>query len=252
MTEWSLTVLGPAPAPPAAPLEPNPPAGAVFNELGELVGTTDATYTGDHSCFAVNASHINEGLALLLSQYKGKPRIEKLLRVYLAKVQELEWVFADLADQRNLDTAFGVWLDMIGRIVGQSRQGWTDAEYRKAIRARVVLNRSQGRIDDTNAFVRALYTNVEMPFTAVQGTKAEFTMEMLGYAWTPFSFDFVFALLRRVKAAAVRMLMFFQLVPDADVYTLSSQLGVPETSTTQGLGDVAQTTGGRLRGVQGG
>lgn len=92
--------------------------------------------------------HGDQGVARLIAQYPGKPRLEALLRIYLDEVQQIEVALFDLATDRFLDVAIGAQLDGIGDIVGQERQGLSDVDYRPLLRARVQANRSEGTVPD--------------------------------------------------------------------------------------------------------
>lgn len=74
--------------------------------------------------------------------------ITKLLRAWLAGVQDIENALQQLLTMRFIDTAVGVQLDVLGNIVGQGRDGLVDATYRRYIRARISANRSKGTIAD--------------------------------------------------------------------------------------------------------
>jgi hypothetical protein len=107
-------------------------------------------------------------LALLTSAFKGKANIEGLLKVFAIQMQDLENAAFELLTQRmitwqigysvpNDDTtgdsttildAEGVWLDVLGRIVGEPRGGRLDPEYVQAIRFRIRVSRSQGTPND--------------------------------------------------------------------------------------------------------
>jgi hypothetical protein len=103
-----------------------------------------------------NLEHIAQGLDRLIQQYKGKPRIEELLRIYLTQIQELETALSDLHTERTVDTAIGTFLDRIGKIVGQERQGLSDTDYRLFIKGRIAANRSSGEVPDFIRVVRAI------------------------------------------------------------------------------------------------
>lgn len=93
------------------------------------------------------SDHEDQGVALLISQFRNKPFIEILVRALMAQVQELEVVFFDLLVKRALDTAVGAQLDVIGRIVGQPRGTFDEDTYRTFLRGRVLVNRSSGTVD---------------------------------------------------------------------------------------------------------
>lgn len=74
--------------------------------------------------------------------------IEKLLSILIAPAQDIENTLQALKLERFVNTAVGAQLDVIGRIVGQDREGLADADYRRYIRARVATNNSEGRFED--------------------------------------------------------------------------------------------------------
>lgn len=69
-------------------------------------------------------------LRRLVEQFRGKPRIEALLKAIAAQVQHLEDVATDLRENRWLDSAEGAQLDGLGRILGLPRGAWDDEQYR--------------------------------------------------------------------------------------------------------------------------
>lgn len=70
--------------------------------------------------------------------------IAKLLGAFLRQVQDLEDAYQQLLLERSLDTSVGAQLDVIGRKVGQKRNGYADEAYRRLLRARISTNRSSG------------------------------------------------------------------------------------------------------------
>ena len=101
---------------------------------------------------ARNDTHVDEGLELLTSKYRDKPIVRAILASLLARVQVLEedlwqvlwgWVLTHYDH-----TASGQQLDDLGAIVGQPREGRSDADYLTAIRLRIRINRSKGRSED--------------------------------------------------------------------------------------------------------
>lgn len=85
-----------------------------------------------------------EGVALLLEQFRGRARLEALLCSYLERISELELAIVEVRNLRDLDSAAGEQLDVIGRIVGESREGRTDDDYRRFLRVRILINKSTG------------------------------------------------------------------------------------------------------------
>lgn len=62
-----------------------------------------------------------------------------------SSAQDVENALQQLLLQRWIDSAVGVQLDQIGKIVGQLRLGMVDDDYRRFCRARILTNRSDGR-----------------------------------------------------------------------------------------------------------
>lgn len=84
----------------------------------------------------------------LIHYFQGKPRIRAVLGSWAEQIQELETIFWYLLTRRGLSDAEGVWLDVLGDVVGEPRQDRTDAGYRAAIRVRILVNRSNGKLPE--------------------------------------------------------------------------------------------------------
>lgn len=96
-----------------------------------------------------------QGLGRNISDLKNKPNIEKLLSLFLEEVQEIEDATLDFAKQKNIVVAEGVWLDNLGKIVGEDRLGKKDGPYRAAISNRISINVADGTTDVMISAARA-------------------------------------------------------------------------------------------------
>jgi hypothetical protein len=85
---------------------------------------------------------------LLLSQLKDKPNLEALLQSLVVPFQDLESDIFEIRRQQNLDAASDDMLDKWGEMVGITRQGRDDDEYRIQIKAKIAINISKGTIDE--------------------------------------------------------------------------------------------------------
>lgn len=94
------------------------------------------------------ATHVTDALARLNEQYKDKTKLRDALSSYASETQPLEGAMIQLLVERTVDTAIGAQLDAIGSIVGESRDGAGDDDYRRRIRARISVNSSDGLIED--------------------------------------------------------------------------------------------------------
>lgn len=97
-------------------------------------------------------THETEIVDSQLQQFKRggsqQTNFEKLISVYAAQIQELEQFFFTLKTLRTIDTAVGVQLEGIGDIVGEARNGRSDDDYRRAVRAKILINISSGTTED--------------------------------------------------------------------------------------------------------
>lgn len=71
--------------------------------------------------------------------------------------QDLEDAGQSLLTLPSIDDSVGAQLDVIGRIVGQSRLGFDDPTYRMLLKARVLSNRSTGTTEDIYKVMLALF-----------------------------------------------------------------------------------------------
>lgn len=92
--------------------------------------------------------HIEQGLTRLPEQFRDKPNIEGLLKSWLTSVQTTEDRLFSLLNFRSVDTAIGVQLDNIGRLVGARRDGNSDERFRDRIILQILINNSEGNPKD--------------------------------------------------------------------------------------------------------
>ncbi len=103
--------------------------------------------------------HVTTGVDRLT--YKlTQDNIIKLLTIFLNGVQDLEDSFIELAEQKDIDTAAGEWLDYIGKIVGEDRNSLSDDDYRVALRLRIGINNSDGTPEIMRELINS-YTDSE-------------------------------------------------------------------------------------------
>jgi len=99
--------------------------------------------------------HVARGIERLIERYR-LPRTSALLASWLTEVQAVEDAFYQLLTERSVATATGETLDILGRIVGQPRDGRDDATYRLWISARVMVSRSSGTTEQILAIANKL------------------------------------------------------------------------------------------------
>lgn len=178
--------------------------------------------------------HAQAGVGLLIEQYKGMPRLEGMLRAYLNRVQELEDAIWSVIIGRLVDYAVGIQLDVLGRLVGQVRNGATDEPYRARIRARIAANRSLGTPDDIiRVALLASALDQELVFYS-ELQPATVHVELL--ETDPAIAPAVVELLRVAKAPGVALQLFFTAANAANSFTFSMTDGHVDFDANSGFG----------------
>jgi hypothetical protein len=186
-----------------------------------------------------------DGLARLLEQFKDSGNLRALIASYLDQIQALEDAAYPIFAQRNLTNAVGHRLDGIGQIFNVFRGGRSDADYRLAIQGEIAVLLSNGTGDDILNIVQLF---VQM------GTPAYYFLEMfpktvylraINHALTVDP-ALVTNMLKRAVSAATKMLYVYSLYDDSATFSMSSLATSSETSSTLGMADDAQTTGGHF------
>lgn len=96
----------------------------------------------------ISTEHVETALSRILYQFKEKPKFEAFITAFVQQFQDIEDVIGQLLTDRQIDTATGENLNVLGRIVGQPREGRTDADYRLWIKARIQINKSSGTTEE--------------------------------------------------------------------------------------------------------
>ena len=209
--------------------------------------SSEATPIGGGDVSPVIA-HCEEGKSLLMSpQWQGKPRVAAMLCAWLGRLQETEDTTTAMLALRDVETAEGAQLDLLGRVVLEGRRGRSDDRYRDALRVRILANRSDGHAED---LIRIVYlidryaetsdwvhlTDYPPASIVVEGRR-----EVLNDPREIVRF------LRTAKGAGVRLDYVYSESPDADTFEFSDASA--DASTAQGFGSTTETTGGDLAGV---
>lgn len=139
--------------------------------------------------------HSDAAVDRLAGQFKNKEKIEGFLRSFTDQVQNFEDVLIQMRDLMTVSTATGAQLDLLGEIVGVTRGGRTDSNYRLAIRAKIAINVSKGTPDEiitifallTGATVVQIYEY--FPGVVEIYGNVNFAYELLGDGAEAFAFD---------------------------------------------------------------
>jgi len=156
----------------------------------------------------------------LYEQFKNTTTWPLWAQLLGRQFNDLETAFQSLFAVLSINDAAGAQLDLIGRIVGQAREGLGDVAYRCALRARVLANRSNGTPEELYAVVDAFLglsaAQAYLHDDDVNGTK-EFVLRVL----TPVDNSLIPILLDLfgdAKDAGARGLLQWQPAPNANTF----------------------------------
>lgn len=192
--------------------------------------------------------HADQGVALLLDQYKEKPRLEAWIRSFLDEVQEAEDMLVAVALSRDVDTAEAAQLELLGRVVGQERVGDTDDVFRLFIKVRIRINRSHGKAVDI----------IEVGRLATDGRTSKFyplypasyvldVIEPLDATLAPLA-AYIASLLAEATAAGVESSLHWSDDPEDETFAFATG-DEEELDEDRGFADDDGTTGGKLIGA---
>lgn len=143
------------------------------------------------------ADHPAEAVALLTDAHRNQVNTPAILRAMCKRYDRLEAFYWEVIDKRLLDDAVGEQLDFLGDLVGEARNGRVDTRFRAAIRLRIHVNQSKGRVSDIIRFA-VLTGAAEIQYS--EGGTASFTLRLYGID-APLD---IAALLKRARPAGVQ------------------------------------------------
>lgn len=100
--------------------------------------------------------HSRAALLRMLEQDRSKAKLQRMLTIHSDRIQALEDAVWTWWENLDLDAAEGEFLDRIGGVVGEAREGRDDELYRLWIRARARANRSPGTSEDMLAILQLI------------------------------------------------------------------------------------------------
>ena len=92
-------------------------------------------------------------------QYLSRGETKKLVSFDSDQFAELDRLVDKTSDQYDLDRAKAVLLDRLGKLVNESREGNDDELYRLLIRLRVLLNTTNGSINDIIKVIKFIFSS---------------------------------------------------------------------------------------------
>ena len=191
--------------------------------------------------------HCADGLTVLFEEYKQSPVLQAMICAYLSEVQVAEDDVASFRFVFDIANASGDVLDLIGRIVTEDRNGLADTDYRRALRTRILTNRSEGLIEDLIA-AAVVWSELESGEIQFQDIGPAYIRATL-WEDPPTNVPGLFKRLNAARAGGVRIdLIYF---PEGDdTFDFSGTYATPEGTTTRGFGSAYNAgTGAGFAGV---
>jgi hypothetical protein len=94
-----------------------------------------------------------------LPQYLSRGETKKLVSFDDAQFAELDRLIDKASDQYDLDKAKGILLDRLGKLADENRDGNDDELYRLLIRLRILLNTTDGSINDIIKVIKFIFSS---------------------------------------------------------------------------------------------
>jgi len=202
----------------------------------------------------------DDDLNLLIAQYSDRPRMLAMLDCLLTcdeltdprGLQAAEDVAYQMLALRSVYTATGVNLELVGSLVGQERPGIAGADdevYRLWILVRIMVNRSNGRWSELLDILERI--GITEHIDAIEMHGGHYAYAGPAFRTCVFGVDAtqiqsIWELVQLAGGAGCQWDFCWTTYDEADAFTLASTPGADEASTTQGLSNVAGTTGGYL------
>lgn len=155
----------------------------------------------------------------LYTQFRDKTTWLLWVALLARQAQDLEDAAQSLLTIFDIDNSSGIQLDVIGRIVGQTRQGAIDSEYRLGLKARILANKSSGTPEN----IFALFLGAPMVYSL--GVIKEFAVRVASVPITPAEAAGAVMLLGVAREAGARALFEWQEYVNAQMFTFDGAAG---------------------------
>jgi hypothetical protein len=208
-------------------------------------------------------NHVELADARIAEQYKANTHLVGIIDANAEQWQEADDALWQLATERYLYSdaeigsvtvnyeAVGEQLDVLGRILGLTRQNLTDDQYRLMLKAQVKLLRCSGTGEELIAVFHAARPDATVTVSTEPPAYVYVTLDG-DVIETAALANVLVKMMYRGHAAGVAGTLCWQETADSGCLILSDATAYPETSATQGLGDATDSsTGGALSGAAG-
>jgi hypothetical protein len=170
-----------------------------------------------------------------------------LTRTLSAPFERVEQALIDAYYARRLESASGVRLDDLGKLVGQPRDGFGDTDYRRVIGARIAINRSTGVRSDLIRIALAILNTPGSKVRVTGGGGVAFVDTWDTAVSTPLA-TLIYKFLREAIEATVRLGVVYTTTP-GNAFAFSPDDN--DLISPDGFADDAGLVGGNLTDVIG-
>lgn len=144
--------------------------------------------------------------------------VQELVRILVAPADRLEAAMHQVLLAFDLETSEGLQLDLLGKLVGQSRFGMVDEDFRRFIRARIKANKSSGTINEILEVIGLVLDDAGATLTFKDEWPAAFSLEITDTVISLALAEILVAFLRVTKAGGVRGLLLPAMDADANLF----------------------------------
>lgn len=204
-------------------------------EAADVVPAVDGVYV-------YNSAHVDEAIGHLIQWFK-RPRNMEVLRITIGQIQQLEDAYNQLLGAWDVNTAVGDQLDKLGLRVGELRDDRVDAVYRIAIKVRVLVNSSEGTLNELLAILAM--ADEDLVSVARESYPAGVYFRWLS-PFAGLSAQDLMNLLKQAKPAGVKVQAVIRNPTTGFRWGAVADAG---DATDLAFGDIAGTTGGLLEQV---
>jgi hypothetical protein len=172
---------------------------------------------------------------------------QKFVAALVAPMRDVETMWHQMRAMRDLRFSIGVWLEVLGKLVGRKREGISDDEiYRRLIRAQIATNKSNGLIDELLVIADLVVFDADTDYVVDNwgGGGLVLRIEDKALDWAIASL--LIGLLRKAVLGAVRIRLDFVVEQGQDDYARAFRFSSVSSSGAGvgGYGSVSDPTAG--------
>lgn len=177
--------------------------------------------------------HVQRAVARLCAR-DVKDNIVAFISALVTQIQFHEDALTQLFNLRGVDVAEGQQLDDLGVIVGQPRDGLSDTDYRRYIRARIAANNSDGLVEDVIRVTRGILNNSVLGVKVEQYFPAALLVRIQSGSLDATTADTLIEFLRDTRAGGVGIQAHHMLGDPDDTFELGSVTNILTSIVTIG------------------